>query len=363
MKNFFYLLIFSALLVGCGEDDGVIAPPSSSGITISGQITAPSKLNVSALSPAGLSDYTFYCVAFNADADSCSDQLDDDGNFECTGIPADTAFGCFVKDSTSIVATLEFVDTTTGFENETSASTALKGSVSLGSVTLNTTTGKATVSKSVLDGKVSTESSSLTPLDFQNTSWDLSCVNGSDTQMNSVCSEFVTDSPTVFFRVLKATKNSDGKVIYGLGVWKDEAAFTGCGEIDMVTAMKSSIESGDSITFDVVEHAAAFTNAHAEGQACETRDGSAPDDNEPTSIESYYTLQKLVNNGGSYTLREEDEYTNSECTYTQTLAVTFNPVSETLMYGAFDLIVKESGSGCTYEGTSAKFTVKFTKSE
>tara|TARA_B100000925_G_scaffold143626_1_gene107583 strand:- start:11580 stop:12668 length:1089 start_codon:yes stop_codon:yes gene_type:complete len=362
MKNFFFLLIFSALLVGCGGDDGDSVSSSSSGITISGRI-ASSKSNVAALSPAGLSDYTFYCVAFNADADSCSDQLDDDGNFECTGIPADTAFGCFVKDSTSIVATLEFTDTATGFENETSASTALSGSVSLGSVTLNTTTGKATVAKSVLDGKVSTGSSSLTPLDFQGTSWTLSCVNGSDTLMNLLCSEFVTESPTVYFRVLKATKNSDGGIIYGLGVWKNQAAFTGCGSIDMVTAMKSAIESEDNITFDTISHAAAFNDAHAEGQDCETWDGSAPADDEPSDIDNYYSLQKLVNNGGSYTLREEDEDTDGGCTYTHTLAVTFNPVSETLMYGAFDIIEKESGTGCNDEEISAKFTVKFTKSE
>lgn len=365
MKNLIFLLILSALtFVGCGDDEATSLPNSSTtAITISGQIATglTGDGNVSELnSIRGLEEYTFYCVAFNASADSCSDQLDTEGNFSCAGLPSDTPFGCFVKDATSIVATLEFTDTTsTGFENETASSASVKESVSLGAVVLNTATGKATVSKSVLDGKTSTGSSDLTPLDFQGTSWTLSCVDGDDSAMNTVCSQFVTESPTVYFRILAATKGST--TMYGLGVWENASAYAGCGSIDMTTDMKEAIESEDSITFTTINHDTAFTNDHGGSGTCPTWDNSAP--TEYNDINNYYALEKLIDNGGSYTMYQEDEDSYSGCTYTHTLSVTFNPSSDTVMYGAFDIVEKESGSSCPSEEFSAKFTVKFTKSE
>jgi hypothetical protein len=357
MKNFLFLLIFSTLIVGCGDDGDGSASSSASGITISGQMSLSSAVNVQKYSALGIQDYTVYCVAFNASATSCSDQLDSEGNFSCAGIPADTAFGCFVKDATSIVAALEFTDSTTGFENETTSSVALTGSVSLGSVSLNTTTGKATVSKSVLDGKKSTVESKVSVTDLQNTSWELTCVNTGDTVMDAACSAFVTESSSVFFRIITATKGET--TMYGMGVWASQSAFQGCGSIDMTTTMKNSVETEDGITFTSISHGSAFTNDHGGSGTCKTESGSAP--TEANDIDNYFSLQKLSISGNLYTLHEDDEWTNGGCTYTHTLSVNIEPSSSTELYGAFSIVEKESGSGCADEEKAAQFSVKFTK--
>ena len=357
------LTLVSLMLAGCGDDEATTNENSSTGITISGQISTGSALLSSEKEETlGLDQYTFYCVAFNSSADSCSDQLDSNGNFSCSGLPADTPFGCFVKDSTSVVATLQFADSSgSGFDDETSFSAKVKESLSLGTVTLNTTTGKATANKSVLDGKTSTGDSNRSPADYQNTSWSLDCVNGDDNEQNTNCAQFTTDSPTVYFRVLTATKGSE--TMYGLGVWKNKDAFDGCGEIDMTTAMKTSIESESGVSFTSVAYAGTFTADHGGGGTCPTDDGNAP--SEPGDIKNYYAMEKLIENGGSYTMYEEEvDSQDAGCIQTHNLAVTFNPVSDTVMYGAFDIVEKHTGESCgtDEEDKSAKFTVKFTKS-
>ena len=234
MKKIFALPIMAMLFVGCGASDDSSSSSNGSSITISGQISESSPLTGNSLRDAkALDDYTFYCVAFNAQASSCSDQLDSLGNFECI-LPANTAFGCFVKNATSIVATLEFEGTGSGFNDDSTSSVALSSNASLGTVTLDTTTGKATASKSVIADKISNTNSAISVDDIHNTAWTLSCVDGPDQVMNAACDAFVADSPAVFFRLLKATKNSDSSSVYGLGVWASQASFNACGGFDMV---------------------------------------------------------------------------------------------------------------------------------
>lgn len=370
MKKIFALPIMAMLFVGCGassdSSDSSDSSNSAAAITISGQIAESSSLAASSLREAkALDDYTFYCVAFNANADSCSDQLDSAGNFECTGIPADTAFGCFVKDATSIVATLEFADSGEGFNNESTSSVALGQSAALGTVTLNTTTGKASVSKSVIADKVSKQSSKISIDDIHNTAWTLSCVDGDDAEMNTICDEFIDKSPTVFLRLLKATKGSDN--VYGIGVWASQAAFQGCGSKDMTEAMQTGIQDEDGISFTQNE-AGPFAN-NAETCATDTETHTNPNDSEDaTIITSYYALSKLRISGNSFSLIQESQETESDadgegnpCTYDHTTFVTFSPSSATEMYGAFEWVDRETGAGCPGDEEVAKFTVKFTK--
>ena len=360
MKKILLLSLLTVFFVGCGASDESSSSSSDSTITISGQIAESSPLTGNSLREAkALSDYTFYCVAFNAAASSCSDQLSATGEFSCAGIPADTAFGCFVKDATSIVATLEFQGSGTGFSDDSTSSVALGSNASLGTVTLNTTTGKATASKSVIADKISNRNSAISVDDIHNTSWNLSCVDGPDQVMNAACDVFVAESPAVFFRLLKATKNS--KAVYGIGVWASQTAFQGCGSIDMTSGMKAGIESQDGITFSQNATGVAFTADHGEGGTCPTETGDAPQGGNATDIDTYFALNKLQIDGNTFSLLESETFENGSCSNHHKLSVTFSPSSATVMYGAFDMVDKYEGDCEGEEDMAAKFTVKFTK--
>lgn len=372
MKNFWFLLIL-ILVVSCGgAGESSDSSSSSSGITISGTISESagvSEATSSYLSPIALEDLEIYCVAFNAAADSCSDQLDSSGNFSCSGIPANASFGCFIKGEQGVVASLEIAGTGSGFNSTTSSSIALGGDTNFGNVVLNTATGKATVDRSQIVESISSTSSVISVDDIHNTTWALSCVNGPDSLMNIACSEFVTQSPSVFFRLLKATKNSDSSTVYGIGVWASQSSFNNCGAtvgVDMTTTMKEAIEDEDSITFSQ-NSVGIFSTDNGSSGACPSEDNGSggnldPNSDEPTVIDSYYALNKLTVNGNDFSIIEdEDEYVDNGCTFNHSTAVTFSPSSASEMFGSFTIVDAESGSNCPGEGGVFKFTVKFTK--
>ncbi|MAW08097.1 MAG: hypothetical protein CME61_07430 [Halobacteriovoraceae bacterium] len=359
MRTIFSVLFLSAFLAGCGGSGS--SSGSSSGITVSGQMALSSSLDSYALSVLSVTDYSVRCVAFDDDATSCSSDISSDGAFSCSGLPANTGFGCFVLNSTNAVAaTLEFVDTDTGFDNSTTSSVSLKSSVALGQVTLNPTTGKATVSITAVESATSDATAVITVTDLNNTSWALSCISSGDTLMDAACASFISDSPNVFFRII--TAQSGSTTMYGMGVWASQTAFQGCGSIDMTDSMKSGIESeeGSSFSFTSVDTASTFTADHSTSGTCPTYNESTP--TEPNDLENYYSLQKLEVTGNLYTLHEDDEFTNgSGCTFREMLSVSFSPQSATVLNGAFSVQMLESGSGCPGEEVTAQFTVKFTK--
>ena len=308
-----------------------------------------------------VTDYSVRCVAFDDAATSCSSDISSDGSFSCSPLPVDTGFGCFVLNSSNTVAaTLEFVDTSNAWDNATTSSVALKSSVALGTVTLNPTTGKATVAISAIESATSDTAAAITVTDLNNTSWNLSCIQSGNTLMDAACEAFLEGGQEVFFRIITAEAGST--TMYGMGVWASQTAFQNCGSIDMTDSMKSGIETeeGSSFSFTSVDTASAFTADHSSSGTCPTWDGNTP--TETNDLENYYSLQKLEVTGNLYTLHEEDEYTDSSgCTFTEMLSISFSPQSATVLNGAFSLTMLEDGSSCPGEEITAQFTVKFTK--
>jgi hypothetical protein len=239
---------------------------------------------------------------------------------------------------------------------------SLKSSVSLGTLTLTEGNPVVTVPEDrIADAKSDTITSTISADELHNTGWSLSCVDSTD----SNCSSFITESPQVYLRILKATKS--GQDIYGLGVWASSSAFSTCGSVDMKASEAAGIvsdENSEGGDFTWVQNTTGpYTNATSTSSSCPLREGTtAGSDN----LEYYYALDKLKVQGSAYTLIQEDEFNDGGgCTGTYRTAVTFNPSSATEMYGNFAISedFEEASPGDCGSDTdyASSFIVKFTK--
>ncbi|MBT4792023.1 MAG: hypothetical protein HON90_10665 [Halobacteriovoraceae bacterium] len=351
------LSLFFSCLGGGGSGD---SSSSENTINISGTMGTAAFVGNGLLekgtSALDLSALKMYCVAFNASVSSGSSDFGAGGQFDVAGIPTNTPFGCFVvaKSDSKIIATIKIKDSNTGMSDESSSSMKLGSSVSLGSITLTEGNPVIEVPKAVIASAQSTSTSSAMAVDdFHNTAWTLTCVDTAD----SDCSSFVTESPQVFFRIISATKSST--TIYGIGVWASQAAFGTCGSVDMTTTEASDITTEEGGGFTWTQNTqGAFTNASSTSDTCPLRDaGTASTEN----LSDYYTLNKLVISGSTFSLNDEDSGTNGSCEYYHKTALTMNSVSATEMYGSFETAeIKSSGCGSVTDDR-ASFVVKFTK--
>lgn len=367
MIRFSSLMLIGSLAFSCinnGGGGGGSSSSSSSTITISGSLgvaKSSSKRATKGVDAVDLDSLKMFCVAFNANADSATSNFGSGGSFSVKGIPADTPFGCFVvqKSNSSIVATLKVEDTNTGMENESSSSMNLKKDVSLGSITL--TEGEPTVSvpKTRIEAAQSTKTTSVSVDDIHETEWDLTCVDNSD----SNCADFVAESPKVYFRILKATKNG-GKNINGIGVWASETDFNACGGFDMTATEASSIVTDEGDGFNWTQNSEGnFIDNHS---VCPKRDSGEAVSRD--NIDVYYVMEKLVVSGTMFSLLQEDDYEEGNCAYYHKTAVSFSPKNTTTLYGSFETaeVAKETSSGgCDGSGgeedSRASFVVKFSK--
>lgn len=360
MIRFASLALISALFISCAKEGGGGSSSSGDTITISGTLGITSaKRNSKSINSVSLNDIKMYCVAFNADADSGQSDFNSSGEFEVKEIPADTPFGCFVvqKSDSSIVATLKIEDSNTGMENESSSSMSLKDNVSFGSITL--TEGESTISvpKSRVESAQSTKTSTLSVSDLHETEWDLSCVDSDDSQ----CSDFIADSPRVYFRILEATKNG-GKTLNGIGVWASETDFDNCGAKDMTAADASGIQTDEGDGFTWTQNTTGnFVDNHS---VCPKRDSGEAVSRD--NIEAYYAMEKLVKSGTMFAMNSEDEDDeDSDCYYYHKTAVSFSPQNSTTLYGNFEtaeIRTDKTSNGCGGESDDhASFVVKFTK--
>ena len=298
-----FLMLAVIGLIGCNSSDSGSGGSSGTGsggsgsdetLTISGSIDISSSAaqGFQALSAEMIETYSIYCVAFNADADSCTDELDSDGNFSCSGIPVDTPFGCFIRNGDTPVATFEFTDDTSGFGDEGSTSVALNGNVDLGELTYTEGSDTIEISRSVLEDNFSDATALLEADDLHNTTWNLECVSGD-------CAEDETGEDgmpaSVFFRVVKASvtyTNGSSESMTGLGVWSSQTAFQNCGEIDitdvLVTGITQEEEQSQNVSnfeFTQISSGEAWTS----GESCPRDTGG---DDEGESEESYVVVKK-----------------------------------------------------------------------
>jgi hypothetical protein len=368
------------LFTSCGGDSDSPASSSSSSITISGAFNLSKSTNIGINSVA---DNIVFCMAFDVSnpASGTSEIDDSDGSFAVTGLPADTALGCFLRNSnnTQTLATFEFVDSEgTGYGDATSTSASITTSVSLGD--LSYTEGQdISVDRSVLAGKTTAASSSFNIASYHDTSWTMSCPTDGDAVRLAACECFITDgcedeklielknkalqsesNNTVYFRILEATKDSD--TVYGIGIWANKTAFTECGGIDMSTETKSDIQSEGYTFSDDVLSDTDFTT----GTSCPEYEWADEDESKEDKLENYYAMQPLNIEGDSATMLDETSYdytgdSEEACSGEDNLSVTFSPISETQLSGAFSIEMSDS---CDSDmNAEASFDVVFTKSE
>ncbi len=160
------ILAISFLFLSCGADPAAKTTDDSTddtGVTISGSLAIGSSKSASAyagVTARGLSraveDYKIYCVTFETIPSAASGDASNTGAFSLTLAGAkDKAFGCFIqaKLTSAIIGTLVIEDDSSkdmSGENVKTGEISLKGSASLGVITLDLDKGQATVTKSAI---------------------------------------------------------------------------------------------------------------------------------------------------------------------------------------------------------------------
>lgn len=348
------LLRSSALLLpliflgsGCSEDDDKkdaaddpVLPGGASGagtsvqnITLSGSLSTGSALALAA------TDYTLYCVTFEATPKSASDQLDANGAFSLD-VWSGVNFGCFVNDASNMpVATLKIVGDDTDLGQESSGAFALGSSLSLGDVALDLEKGVVEIAKSVVDASKAADDTQIVLDDIHNQAYTMACSSSGNSEIDAQCAQFIEESPRVFLRVLKATE--DGEEVTGMGVWASEDAFTNCGSYDFGTGEIEGVSFSQGDDGD-----------YSAESACDLRD-----DEEDSRPDKRYAIGKMTPSGLGYSFSDGDEYEVSQsCQEYFSVKIEFSGTSA-LMYGSF--VMSETYSeGCTEQERGDRSGVK-----
>ena len=222
---------------------------TSSDVAISGTLSTSSLSVMSSdfhPESVDLSTFTMSCVTFKVPPTAGTGSIGSDGSFSVT-IPSakNSKFGCFILDaSEDVVASMVFEDTSSkdiNGDSKSESSVSLSGNASLGTVTLDLASGKATVDKSAIASSIST--TTTTGGDWSATgNWKFAsygstlpkgysdiCAAGAD---HDTCSGPQIDM-TIYLRQVDGKKYANGAatsdVARGLMIWESEAAFTSCG--------------------------------------------------------------------------------------------------------------------------------------
>ncbi len=360
-------------LAACGleqptDDEGSV----TDNITISGKITSGFSKPVASkaggdVSVMAITDYKFYCVTFEEEPYADSASLGSDGSFSLE-IPAGVPFGCFINLSGVPVATVRVVDSVgSGFSNQSSDTLNLASSVDLGNLSIDLDKGEVAIPiTKIADAKNDDVASALDLDTVHGNNYTLECLDSGSILMNAACEEFVSDSPTVFMRILKASTGSGD--VHGLGVWASKAAFDACGSIDMNTTTANGIvtEEGDGFSW-VQMDAGVFDNV---GTTCAVRDGENPADvanaHGQELLEDHYAMSKLVQFGSAWNMTqyEEDSYDNNgeDCNYSHSTSVTFSAGSTAgNLVGNFSISENTWGACDEVGNMAASFVVRFKK--
>ena len=233
----------AAISAGCGS----ATTASSSGFTVSGTLNTGSssggndeigRIQALAANRTSLTAYDVRCVTLSGSVQSCDGTCDSGGNFSCGPLPTGTPFGCFVEQSGSIVAVMAFAGSTTGLNgSSTSQGSIVAGGgttgLSLGTVSLNVSTGTAVVSMANVQAtggsapaSTNTGVSTFANLEDQN-GWTIHAItDGSSlppgvttavTGCTSNC-DGPGDGQIIFLAQYQAT-DSSGNTHVGLSIW------------------------------------------------------------------------------------------------------------------------------------------------
>jgi hypothetical protein len=348
IKTFLLMIPIVIFIGSCGEESaeevalpGGSLPGGSTGSgTASQMITMAGTLVLPSLTLA-VSDYTWYCVTFEATPKATSDQLNASGEFSVdvwTGVN----FGCFVNDANNQpIATVVIEGDSTDLGKSTTAGIALSSSVNLGSLAISDA-GTVVIPAATIASAQTSASSQINVDDLHAKGYTLSCSASGNAKADEDCASLVSESPTVFFRVLKATE--DGASIEGVGIWASEADFTACGSIDFATNEISGVtfSQGDAGTYS--------------DSGCSKRSDGTP--------QQRYTIGKITASGLGYSFHDEDSFEKAgDCTQHEVVSIDFSGTATT-MFGLFNMTTSYKGicSGISKEEQGARvFTLNFTQ--
>lgn len=260
--------ITSLLMTNCGKKDdddpvaaAVINPPTTgdqtSDVILSGALSiAASQINLTLVA------YQVYCVTFEFPPVAGYGDVADDGSFSLTLVGAkDKAFGCFVRDGSTTVATLAFEDSSeTGMNGSAkrSGSISLSGDASLGTIVLDLDKGIAVVDKAEITTTETEVAATEELFDFSG-AWEFQAIPAENVPpgYGEPCAEGSTDcngptvGQTIYMMRLEgkafepdadcvAAREAEEPIVtcggaatdedvYGLMVWQSEAAYENCG--------------------------------------------------------------------------------------------------------------------------------------
>ncbi|MFZ9521129.1 MAG: hypothetical protein ACO3A4_11700 [Silvanigrellaceae bacterium] len=243
------LLAAAVAVAGCGKkkssvSDGSLAEGAA--ITISGQLALENSSTAAALaldglnatSDVALADLQVYCVSFSFPPKAGTGTVDGNGNFSLSIEANQVSIGCFILKGAETVATMVFEDTTEKSVDGTAKSDArlaFSGNTSMGTIKVDTATGKAkadvTAFKSAVKGFTGGG------FDFTGT-WKLKAADNLPTGYNTVLNcqpgtqgcEGPTNGMNIFLKRISGKKVADNTDAYAMAIWKSKAAFENCGQ-------------------------------------------------------------------------------------------------------------------------------------
>jgi hypothetical protein len=235
-------------VAGCGKKKSSVSDGLGEGasITISGQLALENSSTAAALNLADLNAASnldvdalkVYCVSFAFPPKAGTGEVDGSGNFSLNIEANGVSIGCFILNGTDTVATMVFEDTSSKNVDgnaKSDARLAFSGNTSMGTIKVDTATGKAKAD--VANFKSAVKAFSGSGFDFTGT-WKLKAADnlpeGYQTAIDCAPGGRDCEGPAkgmdIYLKRISGKKTSDNSDAYAMGIWKSKIAFENCGQ-------------------------------------------------------------------------------------------------------------------------------------
>lgn len=242
--------LMSAVLAvaGCGKKKSSVSDGLGEGasITISGQLALENSSTAAALNFADLNVASnldvdalkVYCVSFAFPPKAGTGEVDGSGNFSLNIEANGVSIGCFILNGTDTVATMVFEDTDSknvDGDAKSDARLAFSGNTSMGTIKVDTATGKAKAN--VANFKSAVKAFSGSGFDFTGT-WKLKATDnlpeGYQTAIDCSAGSDDCKGPAkgmdIYLKRIAGKKTTDNSDAYAMAIWKSKTAFENCGQ-------------------------------------------------------------------------------------------------------------------------------------